>query len=152
MSRSQQSSVTEVKPDDNGELSNATESVNRLPGDTPEAVYPALKLAYQQFTWMPEHDKTLVLVGDAPPHIGLGTKCAQLAAIALDKAELATHVIQAGGKDVKHFATIAEAGGGKCVTLKDDDSLVAEIAGLTLGDAFEEEFREFFQVYLELCR
>ena len=33
-----------------------------------------------------------------------------------------------------------------------DDLLIAEIAGLTLGDAFEAEFREFFQAYLTLCR
>ena len=121
-------------------------------GDRAEAVHPALKFAYQKFTWIPENTKVLVLVGDAPPHVGLGASCIKLAAIARKKADLTTHVIQAGGRDVKHFPEIAEAGGGHCVTLEDDDSLIAEITGLTLGDAFEEEFREFFKVYLALCR
>ncbi len=111
-----------------------------------------MKFAYQNFTWKPESTKVLVLVGDAPPHVGLGANCVKLATIAFEKADLITHVIQAGGRDVKHFSEIAEAGGGHCVTLKDNDSLIAEITGLTLGDAFEEEFREFFKVYLALCR
>jgi hypothetical protein len=69
-----------------------------------------------------------------------------------DDAQVTTHVIEAEGKEVKHFPEIAEAGGGRCVMLDDDDLLVAEITGLTLADRYEQEFREFFQVYLELCR
>ena len=61
-------------------------------------------------------------------------------------------MIQADGKDVKHFPQIAEAGGGRCVNLKDGDSLIAEITGLTLGDRFQAELGEFFDTYLELCR
>jgi hypothetical protein len=61
-------------------------------------------------------------------------------------------MIQAKGKAVKHFAEIAEAGGGRCVTLRDADTLMAEITGLTLGDRYTDEFREFYRVYLELCR
>lgn len=121
-------------------------------GDRAEAVHPALKMAYQKFTWKPKNTKVLILVGDAPPHVGLGANCVKLASIAREKADLTTHVIQAGGRDVKHFPQIAEAGGGQCVTLEDNDSLIAEIAGLTLGDMFEEEFREFFLAYLALCR
>jgi len=32
------------------------------------------------------------------------------------------------------------------------DSLIVEIAGLTLGERFENPMREFFRTYLELCR
>ena len=45
------------------------------------------------------------------------------------------------------FGTLALA-----ALLSDDDALMAEITGLTLADRFEQEFREFFRVYLELCR
>ena len=125
-------------------------------GDTPEAVYSALKLAYTKLTWRYEHDKVLVLVGDAPPHIGFGAKCVDMARRAQEDAELTTHVIQTRGskkkEDIKHFPEIAEAGAGKCVDLEEDEALITEIIGLTLGGAFEEEFREFFQVYLDLCR
>ncbi|UCD76214.1 MAG: hypothetical protein JSV91_04685, partial [Phycisphaerales bacterium] len=56
-------------------------------GDTPEAVYPALRLAYTQLTWMYDHDKVLVLVGDAPPHVGFGGKCIDLARRAQEDTE-----------------------------------------------------------------
>ncbi len=121
-------------------------------GDAPEAVYPALKLAFTQLTWRPESTKVLILVGDAPPHIGYGQMSADLAKRARDEARVTTHTIQAEGKEVKFFDAIAKAGGGRCVSLEDDDLLIAEITGLTLGDRYEDEFRQFFEVYLELCR
>ncbi|MHC5023852.1 MAG: HEAT repeat domain-containing protein [Planctomycetota bacterium] len=120
-------------------------------GDSPEAVYPALKLAYAQLDWQAVRTKVLVLVGDGPPHVGYGSQCVELARRGA-AIELVTHVIEADGRAVKHFAEIAEAGGGRNVTLEDGDSLIAEITGLSLGDLFEEEFREFFRVYLQLCR
>lgn len=121
-------------------------------GDHPEAVYPALRLAFTQLQWRTECSKALVIVGDAPPHVGYGGLAVNLAKRAREEAQLITHAIQARGKDVKHFPEIAQAGGGRCVALQDSDALMAEITGLTLGDRFEDEFREFFQVYLELCR
>jgi hypothetical protein len=121
-------------------------------GDHPEAVYPALKLAFTQLAWRPESTKVLILVGDAPPHIGYGQMSVDLAKRAHDEAQVTAHVIQVEGKDVKHFPEIAAAGGGRCVSLEDDDLLIAEITGLTLGDRYQQEFQEFFQVYLELCR
>ncbi len=120
-------------------------------GDTPEAVYPALRLAYTQFSWLPSHTKVLVLVGDAPPRVGTGTLCVSLAKRGAE-IQLTTHVIQTDAKEVKHFPQIAEAGGGRCVDLDDGDSLIAQITGLTLGDRFQEEFGEFFETYLQLCR
>ncbi|MHC4774929.1 MAG: vWA domain-containing protein, partial [Planctomycetota bacterium] len=45
-------------------------------GDSPEAVYPALRTAYGRLDWMPKHTKVLVLVGDGPPHVGRGLQCA----------------------------------------------------------------------------
>ena len=93
----------------------------------------------------------LVLIGDAPPRVGTGALCARLAQRGA-QAELTTHVIQAEGKLVKHFPEIAKAGGGRCLSLADGDSLIVEIAGLTLGERFQDELREFFETYLELCR
>ncbi|MHC4948223.1 MAG: vWA domain-containing protein, partial [Planctomycetota bacterium] len=123
-------------------------------GDSPEAVFPALRMALAQLDWSPEHTKVLVLVGDAPPHVGFGAQCVDLVRQAAARGGLTTHVIQCVKDDraVPHFPEIAEAGGGRCLNLDDDDALVAEIAGLTLGGAFEDEFRAFFDIYLELCR
>lgn len=120
-------------------------------GDSPESVHKGLLAAFTKLKWIDAHTRVLVLIGDAPPHTGLGAQCAEYAK--RGKAiGITTHVIQADDKDVPHFKDIAEAGGGRCVMLKEGDSLVAEITGLSLGDQFEAEMREFFLVYLELCR
>ncbi len=120
-------------------------------GDTPEAVYDALRAAYTQLDWNPVNTRMLILIGDAPPHIGYGSKCERMARLAYDN-ECVTHVIQAAGRDVKHFPEIAKAGGGEAVLLENDDSLVAEITGITFGGAFKDEVREFFRMYLMLCK
>jgi hypothetical protein len=120
-------------------------------GDSREAVYDGMKLALTEMAWEREHTNVLVVIGDAPPHVGYGTQCVELAGRAAGQG-LVTHAIQADGKPVDHFEEIAEAGKGRCVALENDDVLIAEIAGLTLGEMFEEEFREFFRIYLDLCR
>lgn len=120
-------------------------------GDTPEMVYEALLAAFTGLTWKKEHTRVVVLVGDAPPHVGTGAHCVALAEQGA-RTGFTTHAIQAAGKPVKHFPEIAKAGNGRCVDLQDSDSLVGEITGLTLGDRFNDEFAELFRVYLELCR
>jgi hypothetical protein len=120
-------------------------------GDRPEAVYPAMKLACMQLSWRPEHDKILIVIGDAPPHVGYGSHCVELARRGAE-IEMTTHAIEAEGEEVEYFADIARAGEGRVVSLEDDDLLIPEIAGLTLGEIFEPEFREFFRTYLGLCR
>jgi hypothetical protein len=50
------------------------------------------------------------------------------------------------------FPEIAEAGGGRAAILKDQDSLVAEIAELTIADKYREEFADFFAAFRLLCR
>ena len=121
-------------------------------GDTPEAVFPALKIAMTQLSWGPKSTKVLVIVGDAPPHVGFGSQCVDMVLKSREQSQLTAHVIQASRDEVKHFPEIAKAGGGRCVSLEDDDTLMAEITGLTLGDRYQDEFREFFHTYLDLCR
>lgn len=53
---------------------------------------------------------------------------------------------------VEYWKEIAEAGGGRTVGLPRDASLIAEIAGLTLGDRHEREFESFFASWFALCR
>lgn len=50
------------------------------------------------------------------------------------------------------FPEIAEAGGGRAEILREKDSLVAEIAELTLADRYREEFADFFEAFRLLCR
>ena len=97
----------------------------------------------------------MVIIGDAPPHVGEGGKCEELAKSAAAKG-MRIYTIQAhaaeNAKDVKWFPEISLAGGGRSVRLGDEDSLIAEIAQLTLGDRFHDELGEFFTVYRALCR
>jgi hypothetical protein len=120
-------------------------------GDSREMVYEALELAYTKLSWEPQHDRVLVLVGDAPPHIGYGKRCVEMARQAAANG-CTTNVIQTERDDVDHFKEIADAGQGRCVHLEEDDRLVGEIAGLTLGDRYGDELRDFFETYLALCR
>ncbi|MFM7259290.1 MAG: hypothetical protein ACKO3W_01675, partial [bacterium] len=50
------------------------------------------------------------------------------------------------------FPEIAEAGGGRAEILKAQDSLVAEIAELTIADRYRDEFADFFAAFRLLCR
>ena len=120
-------------------------------GDRPELVYEALQRALGELDWRAEHEKILVLVGDAPPHVGTGTLAVDLIGHAARQG-LTTHVIQTEAQPVEHFAEIAAAGNGRCVELTDDDELMVEIAGLSIGDVFGDEMAHFFRTYLELCR
>ncbi|HWB21014.1 MAG TPA: HEAT repeat domain-containing protein [Phycisphaerales bacterium] len=121
-------------------------------GDTPESVYKGLHHALASLSWREDSRKVLILIGDAPPHVGEGELCVDLARRAHALLKLTTHCIAAEGKPVKFFDEIAEVGHGRVVNLKDESDLVAQIVGLSLGDRFDTQFREFFQMYLQLCR
>ena len=61
-------------------------------GDRPELVNEGLELAYGRFDWNPNHRGVLVLVGDAPPHPGRGSRCIEMAREARQRG-VTTHVI-----------------------------------------------------------
>ncbi len=133
-------------------------------GDEPESLYRAMKETLTKASWRPDPpigsndpppERVMVIIGDAPPHVGEGGKCEELAKSAAAKG-MRIYTIQAhaaeNAKDVKWFPEISLAGGGRSVRLGDEDSLIAEIAQLTLGDRFHDELGEFFSVYRALCR
>ena len=180
-------------------------------GDEPESVYAAMKIAMTRFAWLPDATgasvpqpiRACVLVGDAPPHVGEGTMCVDLAKrgfakgvrfygiVARDEEKNLKPEDEEGAppkpskpaedppaKSPKPaerkpgqvepprappptmrkrpsytwFPEIADAGGGRAEILKDQDSLVAEIAELTLADRYREEFADFFEGFRLLCR
>ncbi len=53
---------------------------------------------------------------------------------------------------IEFFPEIAAAGEGRVVNLDRNERLVPEIAGLIVGEDFEEPLVEFFTVYLQLCQ
>ncbi len=124
-------------------------------GDEPELVYEALQGAYRDFRWNPAAQRVMVLVGDAPPHPGFGTKTVDLARAA-SAAGIVTHVISARDHrrpdEVKHFPEIARAGSGRLIRLDERASLVAELAGVVLADTWHDHVVAVFERYLLLCR
>ena len=194
-------------------------------GDEPESVYAAMRLALSKFTWLPGTGggasdgapiRACVLVGDAPPHVGEGNLCIELARrghaqgvrfygivaresernLKPEEAELevdpdigpdaatpdtgdtggdqgdelpsrgtkrrggsgdaepprAPPPVRQTERSHTWFPEIAEAGGGRAEILGARDSLVAEIAELTIADRYREEFAEFFAAFRVLCR
>ena len=87
-------------------------------------------------------------------HIDRGDRLVGYRRDMTSQADWLVHEFVADGRPVKHFPEIAEAGGGRCISLgpSETGSLIVEIAGLTLGDRFGDEVREFFRAYLELGR
>lgn len=120
-------------------------------GDGPESVAAAMRQAFAGMDWNMESDRVVIVVGDGQPHVGTGTTCVSLATRGQQHG-WKTHTIQAEGKEVKFFPEIAQAGGGQCVSLASNRSVIAEITGLTIGDQFAPEMDEFFSTYLLLCR
>jgi len=124
-------------------------------GDEPELVFEALQGAYRDFRWNPAAQRVMVLVGDAPPHPGFGSKTVDLARAAA-AAGIVTHVISARDprrpEEVKHFPEIARAGGGRLIRLDEHASLVAELAGVVLADTWHDHVVAVFERYLLLCR
>lgn len=121
-------------------------------GTTTESVLAGLQRAYGEMPWMPSHEKVVVLIGDGPPHVGEGALCVDLAERAKAQLDVVTHAVQPRSEAVKHFADIADAGGGRVADLDSFIPLVRDILGLPAGDSFDAEFRELLLTYYQLCR
>lgn len=124
-------------------------------GDEPELVQEALKVAYGRFTWRPEAQQVMVLVGDAPPTPGWGSRCVEMSRAARARG-IVTYALSARDErkpdEVKHFPEIARAGGGRVIRLTERGDLVAELAGLALSDTWHDQMVAVFERYLLLCR
>ena len=112
-------------------------------------------MAYGRFTWRPDAQQVMVLVGDAPPTPGWGTRCVEMAREARARG-ITTYVLSARDErqpaEVKHFPDIARAGGGRVSRLDARTDLAAELAGLALSDTWHDQVVAVFERYLLLCR
>ena len=124
-------------------------------GDEPEMVYEAMRMAYGKFSWRSQSQNVMVLIGDAPPHPGWGSRTVDMSQAARAHG-ITTYVISARSitktEEVKHFTEIARMGGGRVIRLSDRNDLVAELAGLALSDNWHDQMVGVFERYLQLCR
>ena len=113
-------------------------------GDEPESVYSAMKQALSKFTWLPDARppapqpiRALVLVGDAPPHVGEGTLCIELAKRAFTRSGVRTYGIVARDKE----ANLKEEGSERAPLPTDKDA-DAKDADAKDGDASNEDAKD----------
>ncbi|MHC4948809.1 MAG: vWA domain-containing protein, partial [Planctomycetota bacterium] len=141
--------------------------------DLPEAVLEGIA-ACDRLEWSPPATRQIILVGDARPHErdlyqlrGLvesfrnrGTVLHAVhipMAITPERAAMSTPMqVEAIDEHNRHtaadFADLAEAGGGRMVTLADARDLVPSIMHMTLHEAWWPVFDEFYALYMRLCR
>jgi hypothetical protein len=117
-------------------------------GDTPEAVFAALRDAIRNYAWAPKGTRILVLVGDAPPHPEELSEV-ESTARAFSKDRGLVHTITcsvvSNGPDLRAvrsaFDKIATAGRGRSLDLSQGESLAQALLPFVFGDEYVEDMR-----------
>ncbi len=138
-------------------------------GDLPERVELGLALAFdRRMGWIKNANKTVILIGDAPPHAGSVLKAIQLADSAYKNPggtsgttptsprkklrPFVTSAIAVGTMAEPTFRRIAKAGGGAFAKLKGSntrgtDTIVRRILTLSFGARWSKQIGSFLLVY-----
>ena len=138
-------------------------------GDIPERVERGLELALdRKMGWLKSANKTVILIGDAPPHRDAILKAVRLADSAYKnpgatsgnkvtspskpQRPFVTSAIAVGTMAEVSFERIAKAGGGAYVRLRANrrtggDSIVRRILTLSFGARWSKQVTSFLLVY-----
>ncbi len=141
--------------------------------DLPEAVFEGLA-ACGSLQWNPQATRTIILIGDARPHeadtyrvlevvqsyvanrINLHAVHVPMKIAPADEPFLTPQrrqeIDEHNRRTVAVFAEIAEAGGGRLITLADAQELVTSLMHVAIEETWWPVFDEFYGLYLELCR
>jgi Mg-chelatase subunit ChlD len=113
-------------------------------GDWEEGVDKGIALALRQerMAWSAKAWRVLIVIGDAPPHLGdvspLLKRIVRARADPLYVHSVIVNTVSTHDGGVDHFEAIAAAGGGLHVTLGDTRRLEAELVALSFGAAFRD--------------
>lgn len=113
-------------------------------GDWEEGVDKGIGLALRQerMGWSAKAWRVIVVIGDAPPHLGdvrpLLRRITKARADPLYVHSVIVSTVSTHRGGVAHFEAIAAAGGGLHVTLGDTRRLEAELVALSFGAAFRD--------------
>lgn len=113
-------------------------------GDWEEGVDKGIRLALRQdrVAWSARAWRVIIVIGDAPPHLGdvqpLIRRLATARADPLYVHSVIVSTVSTHDAGVDHFQAIATAGGGIHVTLGDTRRLEAELVALSFGAAFRD--------------
>ncbi len=120
-------------------------------GDIPEGVDLALAAALNQdFGWRRRSTKTVIVLGDAPPHAADLDKTLALVEAALAQAKIVTNCVSTGFGEVDELREIAEAGGGQSLVLASPSQLIAEVLLLIFGESMRPSMERFVPVLLDV--
>jgi len=131
-------------------------------GDWEEAVGEALRVAIEELNWKKKSKKIILLIGDAPPHKKDMPQTLQLiekfrnnmsgTVSALDTSHEDTKIISEGSSFVvktrvslDDFMTLADAGGGECARLIDEEKVIRQMVVLVFGSRWEVCLDEFLK-------
>jgi len=129
-------------------------------GDWEEGVDKGIALALRQekLGWSEKASRVIVVIGDAPPHMGDVAPLLRLIARAradedgLYTRPLVVSTVSTYPGGVDHFGAIAAAGGGLHVTLADTRRLEVELVALSFGQAFRDRVLPWLTEVEELKR
>lgn len=120
-------------------------------GDGPEGVDKALEAcARPDFGWRKKATKTIVVLGDAPPHDPDVQRTFDLVKVLKDKLGITTSCVSTGGSTVPTFPEIAERGGGRSLPMGEPSRLVGEILLLVFGEPLRPAMERFVPVMLDV--
>lgn len=113
-------------------------------GDWEEGVDKGIALALQQdrLGWSGRAHRVIVVIGDAPPHLGdvddLLRRVRSARGDVLFEHPVTVHAVSTYSGGVDHFDAIAESGGGVHVTLDAIARLQEELVALSFGAAWRD--------------
>jgi len=112
-------------------------------GDFPEAVDAAMDIALRMH-WQPRSYKAIVVVGDAPPHQGKGSKRAIRLARSFRRKGGKVHFLLArqAEETIHAMLPIVKAGGGRILELQEPAELARTILTLTFGDSASRDLKK----------
>lgn len=136
---------------DLGKLREALSRVKADGGmDIPEGVDKALVAALKpEFGWRGKAVRTVVVLGDAPPHQPDVEPTVKLLEQLHAQAGFVVNTV-ATGAPVEEFKTLAKAGGGRALELGEPSKLVSEILLLIFGERLRPAMERFVPVLLEV--
>jgi len=122
-------------------------------GDTPEAIFEALKEAVDQ-NWQKGAKRVIVLIGDAPAHARTRAKIKRLLRRFTRNGRSFVHAIMTSphsGRDVEIetqecFGEIAKLGRGSCIFLDAEDKILKHVISLSIGKEYSENIDEVYQI------
>ncbi len=122
-------------------------------GDFPEGVDKAIRRAFSsRLGWRTHSVKTIVVLGDAPPH--QEDVASMMADIEAERAKrnVVVNTVSTSTGYVAHFREIAKAGGGRAIVQRRADDLITEVLILILGEAMRPAMERFVPVLIEIVK